>query len=166
MIISLELHLNLEQQEIMVDIMREIWGDMLLDKAIGQNQDDDVPLVSPDELRGKILVKVKHVTEKVLDENAGSASLPAAQRVTSVSSSGSDVEVSGKDAAKKPKPIKVIEALSKLGVYTRSYHFSTFSQPGKSSIKDLWIVCLTQKDRGFDTDTRLFSFRKDPHGHA
>ena len=57
-IVSLEVHCNAEQQELMVKIMKEEWGDMLLDKPIGGcDPAERQPRLC--EVLGKILIKVK-----------------------------------------------------------------------------------------------------------
>jgi hypothetical protein len=55
-IISLECHASEEQQEKMVTIMENVWGDMLV-KNVDPESVKDLP--SPKELRRKILVKVR-----------------------------------------------------------------------------------------------------------
>ncbi|KAI9874385.1 MAG: hypothetical protein M1830_009802 [Pleopsidium flavum] len=122
-IVSLEIHACLQQQEIMVDIMKEVWSGLLVDQPLsGAEPEEKLP--SPGELRRKILVKVKYVAPKRSDAP------PALQHVRSTSSSSvsedDDVLPSGE---KKKKSGKMLDALSRLGIYTRSYHFSKLSQP-------------------------------------
>lgn len=126
-IVSLEIHAGLEQQEIMVDIMKEVWTGLLVDEPLRAIAPEE-KLPSPGELLRKILVKVKHVAPKPC-ENAPSA----LQRATSSSSTSSsdDDAVYPSDGNKKGKKSKVLDALSRLGIYTRSYHFSSLSQPGE-----------------------------------
>ncbi|CRK27254.1 hypothetical protein BN1723_003441 [Verticillium longisporum] len=63
-IISLEVHADHQQQEVMVAIMKEEWGDMLIDRAMdGIDQRFRVP--SLEELRGKILIKCKKPPKKI-----------------------------------------------------------------------------------------------------
>jgi len=61
-IVSLEIHTDAEQQQMMVDIMRECWGPYLVESDI--NVDDQLALPSLDSLRNKILIKVKHSAPK------------------------------------------------------------------------------------------------------
>ena len=56
LIVSLEVHCNPEQQKAMVDIMMKHWKDMVVTEPIITNA---VSLPSPDELKGRIVVKVK-----------------------------------------------------------------------------------------------------------
>jgi phosphatidylinositol phospholipase C, delta len=62
-IVSLEVHCNPEQQRKMVDTMKNIFGDKLLLHALAEHLND---LPSPEELKYKILVKVK-ATEAYAD---------------------------------------------------------------------------------------------------
>ena len=123
-IVSLELHAGSEQQEIMVEIMEEIWQGMLM----APQNEECLELPCPADLMGQILVKVKHVASDV----SALSSHPAGQ--TRSNSSSSETEDHGSDNVlkakmKKKKKSKVIEALSELGVYTRSYHFQSLSAP-------------------------------------
>lgn len=60
LIVSLEVHCSPLQQSVMVDIMEETWGKYLL-----VPNEDPSSLPSPDQLRNKILIKVKYVRSKV-----------------------------------------------------------------------------------------------------
>lgn len=127
MIVSLEVHAGLEQQEIMVDIMKEVWSGLLVDEPLSAIAPEE-KLPSPGELLRKILVKVKYVAPKPCEDES-----PALQLVRS-SSSSSSLEhdaVRPSDETKKKKKSKVLDALSRLGIYTRSYHFAHLSQPGE-----------------------------------
>lgn len=57
-IISLEVHANGPQQEKMVEIMREVWGDLLLDAQLAEC-DPETKQPTLRDLRNKILVKAK-----------------------------------------------------------------------------------------------------------
>lgn len=122
-IVSLELHAGSEQQEIMVEIMEETWKGML---RAPQNE-ECLELPCPADLMGQILVKVKHVASDI----ATSTSHSTTPRIRSnlSSSSSEDHSLGNVPKAKKKKKSKVIEALSELGVYTRSYHFQSLSAP-------------------------------------
>ena len=110
-----------------MEIMREVWSDMLIDSNDCERDVEVLP--SPDELRNKILVKVKYVPPtSAADNNAGNPPEPLEHVVSSGSTSG-DESISSAKGEKKKKS-KVVAALSRLGVYTRAYHFSDLSQPG------------------------------------
>lgn len=57
-IVSLEVHANLEQQAIMVDIITSVWKGMLVNLP-GASSEDIENLPPPSELRKKLLIKVK-----------------------------------------------------------------------------------------------------------
>lgn len=82
-------------------------------------------LPSPSELRRKILVKVKYVAPKAVKD-----SVPSLQGVRSppLSSDSENQDTSGREGKEKKKS-SIIESLSALGVYTRSYHFKNLSAP-------------------------------------
>ncbi|KAL8653279.1 MAG: hypothetical protein Q9226_003915 [Calogaya cf. arnoldii] len=121
-IVSLEVHAGRAQQEIMVEIIEQTWRNMLVKPPA-----DECPqLPSPGELRGKILTKVKFVApERATKKAAGKTGTPAMRREDSSSSSDSDNQ--GSVDAKQKKKSSIIEPLSALGVYTRSYHFKDLS---------------------------------------
>ncbi|KAL8696730.1 MAG: hypothetical protein Q9224_002648 [Gallowayella concinna] len=125
-IVSLEVHAGKEQQEIMVEIIEQTWKGML----VGPPADECEQLPSPGELRRKILIKVKYVApEKVNKKAAMKAARPSMGRRKSSLSSSSDSDNQGSVDAKKTKKSSIIESLSALGVYTRSYHFKDLSAP-------------------------------------
>ncbi|MCJ1439255.1 hypothetical protein MMC27_008647 [Xylographa pallens] len=122
LIVSLEIHTSPEQQVIMVEIMRDLWTGLLIEEA---NQNCTV-LPSPAELRGKILVKVKGITPIGMKGTGP----PSPEQIFSASPvSGSEVEEPKSISTTNSKTNKksIIQALSALGVYTHSYHFSGLS---------------------------------------
>ena len=130
-IASLEVHAGQEQQDIMVEIMKECWKGMLAPHPEGECQ----KLPSPAELRRKILVKVKAAprepppTQKQIHETV--KPVPSSSS-SSASSSGTEREVPSSvkpNKKAKKKKSKIIDALSSLGIYTRSYHFKSLDTP-------------------------------------
>ena len=123
-IISLEVHANLEQQEIMVEVMKDAWKGMLVDidgQQAEQKEHSIQQLPSPDELRKKILIKVKWTP----DSKTGESNNPVEHAATY----SSEEENTEGQKEKKKKATKILQALSQLGVYTRAYSFKHFSQP-------------------------------------
>lgn len=120
-IVSLEVHCNLDQQQVMVQIMREVWAGHLVDMT-GKSYQDIQELPSPDTLRNKILIKVKWSTLANATSN-NPHELANAVSNTSTQTDGSSSSKQQKKAA------KVLDDLSKLGVYTRAYSFKSFTQP-------------------------------------
>ncbi|KAG5984766.1 hypothetical protein E4U55_003278 [Claviceps digitariae] len=109
LIISLEVHCGAEQQVMMVNIMKEAWKGMLV-------RDDEVrqgSLPSPQELKRKILIKVKYA--------------PPDDAPTPDADSAEDDGLSSNKAPAK-KPSKVLQELSKLGIYTRAVSFKSWTQ--------------------------------------
>lgn len=125
-VVSLEVHCTPPQQEIMVEIIQQSWKGMLVPIPTEPCQ----KLPSPGDLRGKILVKVKYAKPEAAKKAAKKASVkgakPGLQREKSSStSSSSDSENQNLPPGEEKKQHKssIIESLSSLGVYTRSYHF-------------------------------------------
>ncbi|CAD6444275.1 7116b1db-d8ff-4993-afb5-b44fe4d55eee [Sclerotinia trifoliorum] len=145
-IVSLEVHADHEQQEIMVDIMKEEWEGLLLDSPFETcNPEERVPRL--EELLNKILVKVKkapelkdapeHLNEltngstnglsptntDTLEKKASSNTLVP---VISTKDAESGHSGSEDDRASSKKRAKICETLGKLGIYTHSEHFVSF----------------------------------------
>ncbi|KAL8939063.1 MAG: hypothetical protein Q9216_003570 [Gyalolechia sp. 2 TL-2023] len=127
-IVSLEVHAGKEQQEVMVDIIEEVWNGLLVNPLSGPC--DQLP--SPGDLRRKILIKVKYVAPEKVTAQVSRPSLRRKKSASS-SSSSSDTEDEGSQDVKKTKKSSIIEPLSALGVYTRSYHFKDLSSPEASA---------------------------------
>lgn len=149
-IISLEVHADDEQQEIMVKIMKEEWGDMLLDEHIGDcHPRFRLPKLA--DLRRKILVKVKKAPAKMIDLRHGNTvNIPIDSAVVDETSDSEDDEkpprpkkadsdplpegtgttntTSTKPEIKAPA-FPICETLSNLAVYTRSEKFRGFDTP-------------------------------------
>ncbi|KAJ5692212.1 hypothetical protein N7462_001635 [Penicillium macrosclerotiorum] len=121
-IISFEVHACLEQQQIMVDIMREAWKGLLVELSPNVEADK---LPSLAELRRKILIKTKSIPLTPTEEKE--------EPLVPLESE----ELSGQSGVVQPpvKPVKVLEALAKMAIYTQAYRFSHFEQPGAS----LWF---------------------------
>lgn len=121
LIVSLEVHCSQQQQEAMVRIIKEVWADFLLP----QPDDDAKFLPSPNDLRRKILVKVKYVPPN--HHHASNADEDSADRLPP------DVKADPKSTSttqqKVKKASKIIQALSALGVYTKGVSFKSLSQP-------------------------------------
>ena len=75
LIISLEVHTNPEQQAIMTDIMKSTFGEKLVLQPLDP---ESTVLPSPDQLKNRILIKVKASGD--IEEPAGGSHAPAAYR--------------------------------------------------------------------------------------
>ena len=162
-IVSLEVHANLEQQQIMVDIMKEAWANHLVD-ITGRAEADVEHLPSPDQLRQKILIKVKWTP----NTKTGESNNPL-DHVASHSSEEEHVPQEAKE--KKKKASKILVVLSQLGIYTRGYSFKHFSQPEAQipthvfSLSEQKVTEMheTQHDSQFDHN-RNYLMRVFPSG--
>ncbi|KAI2464735.1 PLC-like phosphodiesterase [Annulohypoxylon bovei var. microspora] len=138
LIVSLEVHCSQQQQEAMVKIINEVWADLLL-----PHPDDDCKfLPSPEDLRRKILVKVKYAPPDVHLPSTGRDSvehLPPDVKAVKPDKADKAEKAEKADKAdpksktttqqKVKKASKIIQALSALGVYTRGVSFKSLSQP-------------------------------------
>lgn len=132
-IVSLEVHADEEQQEVMVDIMREEWGSMLLEHPHEScDPHREQPLLQ--DLLNKILIKVKKTPGKIVVPAAGgggggsSSSIIGSTNTTLAAPAGPEEDAWGSDderapRQKKSKAVAICEALSALAVYTHSAHF-------------------------------------------
>ncbi|XP_061912462.1 1-phosphatidylinositol 4,5-bisphosphate phosphodiesterase delta-3-A-like [Entelurus aequoreus] len=118
LILSLENHCSVEQQTVMAQHMRAILGDKLLTKPISDLDYNTLP--SPENLKGKILVKGKK--EKTVGECSSSSSEDSSSDETSEAESN----IRKKKDGKKSETTNVCRDLSDLVVYTQSVHFKNF----------------------------------------
>ena len=132
-IVSLEVHADVEQQEIMVDIMKEEWKGLLVE-APDKDCNPEERLPRLDEMLEKILIKVKKAS--VEPASSSNSLAPVSSHRDGDSASGSEDERGNV----KPKKVKICEALSNLGVYTHSEHFVSFE--AKSAKKPSHIFSI------------------------
>jgi phosphatidylinositol phospholipase C delta len=178
-IISLEVHADVEQQEVMVDIMQEEWKGLLVDQVHEAcNPDERLPRL--EEILNKILIKVKKAAPERLEQPSATNSLaPMNSRTDGDSAqSGSEDERSSQN-----KKVKICERLSNLGIYTHSEHFVSFEAksarrpPHVFSIGESKIVELHQTNkeellahnrdyfmRAYPAGFRIDSSNLDPSG--
>ncbi|KAI0875749.1 PLC-like phosphodiesterase [Hypoxylon argillaceum] len=136
-IVSLEVHCNTQQQEVMVQIMNETWAKYLLPTPSADAQS----LPSPGELRRKILVKVKYA--------APGASSPADEEEAKPS------EAQANPKAKVKKPSKIIHPLSALGIYTRGVSFKSLTQPEASMPTHIFSLSESGVDEAHEKNAHL-----------
>ncbi|XP_061777258.1 1-phosphatidylinositol 4,5-bisphosphate phosphodiesterase delta-1a isoform X3 [Nerophis ophidion] len=111
-ILSLENHCSVPQQRLMAHHMVSILGGALVTKPIGSNWPTTFP--SPEELKGKFLVKGKRLNNPAMEEDTVSEEDEAAE-VESV-----------QEVKKKKSKIKLAKELSDMVVYCKSVHFNGF----------------------------------------
>ncbi|KAJ4415164.1 hypothetical protein N0V85_002834 [Neurospora sp. IMI 360204] len=163
LIVSLEVHCSAEQQERIVDIMRQTWGDLLLPEP----EEDAKCLPTPEELRGKILVKVKYAPPN----NEGGSTTPEDLDNTVANAASGLPEEAGQPKQRAKKPSKIIWALSKMGIYTRGVSFKSLMQPEASmpthifSVSEGGVMELHKESRNalFDHNKR-YLMRAYPSG--
>ncbi|XP_036413907.1 1-phosphatidylinositol 4,5-bisphosphate phosphodiesterase delta-1a isoform X2 [Colossoma macropomum] len=120
-ILSLENHCSVEQQKLMAHYMTSILGSALLTQPLGNEMPNALP--SPQELKGRILVKGKRLNKLDAAFNNNNT-----EEVDSVSEEDEAAEVKEIDQKTKPKKskIKLAKELSDLVIYCKSVHFNSF----------------------------------------
>ncbi|RAL02976.1 putative phosphoinositide-specific phospholipase C [Aspergillus ibericus CBS 121593] len=131
-IVSLEVHTCLEQQQTMVEIMEEAWKGMLIEVTPEIEARMSPPPLA--DLKRKILIKVKHVDsadeddDREANEKAVYSAHMQALKQDRIPKKPDDL--SPEAVAPAPhKPSKILQALSKLAIFTKGFHFSNFAQP-------------------------------------
>lgn len=171
LIVSLEVHADPEQQEVMVQIMKQEWDGLLVDKPCEQCPDGKVPTL--EQLQNKILVKVKKASHKLENVGTGTSSTlsPPYSLVVDDDGTGSDDDRPGSSAAKKPK-VPICESLSALAIHTHSEHFENFESPAAKtpshifSISESKILELHEtREREMFAHNRDYFMRAYPNGY-
>ena len=140
LIVSLEVHCSHEQQEVMVEIMRDYWQHYLV--PVPKDFSDSTPLPPLSTLKKKILIKVKYTPP---DKKSKSSSGKSKEKTEKESEEEDQV-----DPAKKGK---ILEELSKMGVYVRSCHFDALDQPEAKipthifALSESKVISLLEQDR-------------------
>jgi phosphatidylinositol phospholipase C, delta len=181
LVISLEVHATGEQQDMIVDIMKEEWGDHLLDEPL-QGCDPSARQPRLEELMEKILVKVKKAAPKGYTMQKGNSQLtvPSSTFHDEDGSASEDERLSvvgdtrteTGEMAQVVKPSKSLirETLGKLAIYTHSEHYKDFSAPAAKSLSHIFsideykILKLHQsKHREMFIHNRDYFMRAYPH---
>lgn len=128
LIISLEVHCGPEQQAVMVDIMTRIFKGALVSAAISEA----ATLPSPEDLRNRILIKVK--SSQPFDRRVRAKSIDSTPNQTPSTSASSSPLMSVANMSDEflpdPRTSNIIPVLSALGVYVRGMKWSDFASPG------------------------------------
>jgi hypothetical protein len=168
LIVSLEVHTSREQQQTMVDIMNSCFKDHLCPLDATDDHGNGPVLPSPDALRKKILIKVKYSPPKL--KTAAEGENPLELLETHLSDL-SEEESTAKESGKAGKPSKIIDALSQMGVYTRSYHYSGLKSPQASipshvfSLSESTLIGVHKSDpEGLFDHNKKFMMRAYPKG--
>ncbi|KAI2617172.1 PLC-like phosphodiesterase [Hypoxylon sp. NC1633] len=170
-IVSLEVHADQEQQAIMVQIMKEEWAGILVEKPHDACPNDRMPRL--EELLNKILVKVKKASP-CFDSAATTSALSPNMTNDDDASESEDDRPDNRpgvvNGAKKPK-VPICESLSALAIYTHSEHFTNFESPAAKipshifSISEKRILeLLSSKHHELFSHNRHFFMRAYPKG--
>jgi hypothetical protein len=122
LIVSLEVHCSPQQQLIMVDIMKQVWDGLLVTDP--ESAIESLP--SPEELRRKILIKVKYVPPGTPLDKVDTVSSEQQQQQVSAGGGG------GGDGTPPKKPAKTIQELARMAIYTQGVTFKGWTQPEAS----------------------------------
>ncbi|KAF8982451.1 Phospholipase C [Entomortierella lignicola] len=174
LILSLEVHCDIIQQEIMANIMRVKFGSWLV---VAPLTEDISQLPSPDALKQRILIK-----SKVLPPDSS-------QSQDFVTDSESDTESDSEGAKrpylkkKQPKKVRIAKALSDITIYCQSRHFPGFTHDAcspfkvvslservslryaKQSLQEYINMNKTHLTRIYPAGFRINSANYDPHHH-
>ncbi|KAF4595253.1 phospholipase C [Ophiocordyceps camponoti-floridani] len=125
-IISLEVHADAEQQEVMVKIMKEVWRHLLVSEPL-QGFDPRFRVPSLQDLQKKILVKVKRAQASIKEAQDSSSShsdeaLASDNDDDKAPSPSPRPEMQASDNKVKAK-VPICKKLAELAVYTRSERF-------------------------------------------
>ncbi|KAI0385221.1 PLC-like phosphodiesterase [Hypomontagnella monticulosa] len=166
-IVSLEVHADQEQQEVMVQIMKEEWDGILVDRPHETCPNGRMPRL--EELLNKILIKVKKASS-CLDTAATMSTLSPNSTVDDDASGSEDDRPAALNGSKKVK-VPICEKLSALAIYTHSEHFTDFESPTAKipshifSISENKIIDLVaSKHRELFSHNRHFFMRAYPKG--
>ncbi|KAK3814724.1 MAG: hypothetical protein JOS17DRAFT_806623 [Linnemannia elongata] len=174
LILSLEIHCDLDQQDIMANIMRTKLGSWLVVAPLDSGTEI---LPSPDELQFKILIK-----SKVLPPDATSQEFSTDTESESERESESDSE-GAKKPKTKSKKVRIARALSNITIYCQSRHFPGFSHDGcsphkiisfservslrlaKQTLQEYINMNKSHLTRVYPAGFRINSTNYDPHHH-
>jgi len=156
-VISLEIHTCHDQQQIMVDIMRETWREYLVQPPT-DHEHASVVLPSPADLRRKLLIKVKYTAPQTAKKRLTMREEDLHKINTRTSS---DTEAEDQTATKGKS--KILSSLSDMGIYTRAYSFKGFDKPEArlpTHVFSLSENTLTDAQEDYSLHTKIFEHNK------
>lgn len=167
-IVSLEIHADMDQQEVMVEIMKEEWAGILLDRP---NEECAPHQRQPrlEELLNKILIKVKKPSANTVPHGTNLA-VVATPYDDDISASEDERD---RDPSSKKQNVKVpiCDSLSALAIYTHSSHFHSFDVPAAKTFGHIFSISETgilelhaAKPREMLAHNRNFFMRAFPNG--
>ncbi|XP_077412514.1 1-phosphatidylinositol 4,5-bisphosphate phosphodiesterase delta-1b isoform X2 [Vanacampus margaritifer] len=125
-ILSLENHCSVEQQEVMARHTSSILGSALVTSPLGDGMPANFP--SPEELKGKFLIKAKKLN-KLEATFAPDAAAGDESEVTEEEESDDEDEP---EEETKKKKLKLAKELSDMVIYCKSVHFNGFEDARKN----------------------------------
>ncbi|KAK9448439.1 PLC-like phosphodiesterase [Limtongia smithiae] len=157
LILSMEVHCSIENQILMVEIMKSTFGDKLVTAPLVPNSDT---LPSPEDLRHRILIKVKSSSSAELDNAQhddsllGSPATVASSESTTTSTESSFSE-DGSDSRvvvrKKKSGLtsshKIAKQLGNLAIYLNGTKFRNFKFPESQTMNH----CFSFSERSFNS---------------
>lgn len=143
-IVSLEVHANAEQQEVMVKIMKEEWAGYLVERA-HEGCDPSFSVPTLQEMRRKILVKVKKAPNK-LSQIPGQNVVGSLAAMTTASSIDDDSSDSDDDRSTLANGTNI----NALPPARRRQQLQTPSFPICQSLSDLAVYTFSAKYQGFE----------------
>ncbi|KAL4901311.1 hypothetical protein BDW74DRAFT_85064 [Aspergillus multicolor] len=123
-IVSLEVHASLEQQEIMVEIMEDAFKGLLIQVTPEMEAMETPPRLR--DLKRKILVKVKWVPPSAESEEDVDDRTDDLEELAPSKSTGASSQTTSQAPA---KPAKILHSLSRHAIFTKGFSFRQFSQP-------------------------------------
>ncbi|KAM0268940.1 hypothetical protein ACHAPA_004540 [Fusarium lateritium] len=133
-IVSLEVHADLEQQEKMVEIMKQEWKGILLDSPLdGYDPAERLPRL--EDLKNKILVKCSVSTTPTVPPKIENSSQTPEEKSQSDPDTNSSLRSS---------KVPISESLARLAVYTRSERFRGFHSSEASSPAHIFSLSETK----------------------
>ncbi|KAM3603914.1 uncharacterized protein V6R79_004013 [Siganus canaliculatus] len=127
-ILSLENHCSVEQQEVMAHHMSSILGSALVTSPLGDEMPTNFP--SPEELKGKFLIKGKRLNK--LEASFASEAAAGEEEDVTEEEESNDEEEQEEEEKKKKKKLKMSKALSDMVIYCKSVHFHGFDDARKN----------------------------------
>ncbi|XP_017276407.1 1-phosphatidylinositol 4,5-bisphosphate phosphodiesterase delta-1 isoform X2 [Kryptolebias marmoratus] len=128
-ILSLENHCSVEQQKVMAQHMSSILGSALVTSPLGDDMPKNFP--SPEELKGKFLIKGKRLNKLEVSFTEVAAAAYDTD-VTEEEESNDEGEEDEQKEKKSKKKLKLAKELSDMVIYCRSVHFNSFEDARKN----------------------------------
>ncbi|KAM8849613.1 1-phosphatidylinositol 4,5-bisphosphate phosphodiesterase delta-1-like isoform 2-T2 [Spinachia spinachia] len=149
-ILSLENHCSVAQQELMADYMSSILGSALVTAPLGGGMPSDFP--SPEELKGKFLIKGKRLNKLEASFAPEAAAAEESDVTEEDEENNEDKDEQKEEEKKKKKKLKLAKALSDMVVYCKSVHFNGFEDARRnlsfyemSSFKEAKAMTLAEE---------------------